>query len=356
MANIVITGGAGFIGKNLAKTLSRIGYTVTIVDDFSGTYGKNRNKYDIYNELNKLKIIELKLGSRQNDFYQDAKYHHLFIDAVKNCDAVIHLAATVGVSNVLNNPIETIQNNIDATHTVLNDCEAYKKPCFIASTSEIYGKSGDNKNALKETDDVVYGKTSESRWAYATSKYIDEIIALQYAKNNAVYILRFFNVSGIGQDSQYGMVIPKFITQALLDEPITIFGNGSQTRSFTHIDDVCFIITQLLISHFKSALVDRVLNIGSANPISVLDLANKIIEKTNSSSKINLYSEHHTFNNKIKEFADMQHRTPDITLLKKYIGEHPFKSVDDIIDDIIEADGNKILEQNPKFINSYNYD
>lgn len=350
MPNIVITGGAGFIGKNLAKYLQKIGYTVTIVDDFSGSYGKGVNVYDFKEELRKsFNVIELKLGQHQHDFYHDVAYHSSFTHFIKNCDAVIHLAATVGVSNVLNNPIETIQNNIDATHTILSDCEAYKKPCFIASTSEIYGKSGDNKNALKETDDVVYGKTSESRWAYATSKYIDEIIALQYAKKNPVYILRFFNVSGIGQDSQYGMVIPKFITQALLDEPITIYNNGSQTRSFTHISDVCFIIAQLLIHHFKNTLSDKILNIGSAQPISILDLANKIMEKTNSKSKIQPFAEYHTFNNKIKEFADMQHRTPDITLLKKYIGEHPFKSVDDIIDDIIELDGNKILQQGIKF-------
>ncbi len=310
---LLVTGGCGFVGSNLARFLVNLGYKITIIDDLSTGSFDNIKDFDC-------EFVNCRIN-KEIDFRFD--------DYIKQSDFVIHLAATVGVKNVLEDCYETIMNNIEATEVILDACRVFNKRCLIASTSEVYGK---NTTELSETDDVILGSPYKNRWSYATSKLIDEFLALDlYQKYKLpTTILRFFNISGPGQVSHYGMVIPTFIEQALSNKPMTIFYDGKQTRCFTHINNVCEIIYKLLDNE-KS--YGKIINIGNTEEVSILDLAKYIYTITGSNSEISFHQEKNIYDN---NFEDMQRRLPNIKVLENILEfEVNWLSYKDIVNDII---------------------
>lgn len=249
---------------------------------------------------------------------------------VKKSDSVIHLAASVGVLNILEKPLESLKTNINGTEVVLQACLKYSKPFFLASSSEIYGKN--ETVPLSEDSDRILGSPHLSRWSYSEAKAIDESLAIFYhrEKNLEIRIARFFNTVGPGQLGTYGMVLPRFIEKALRNETIAVYGNGNQTRCFAHVKDVVRAIILILDSE---KTIGEVFNIGNNKQISMLNLAEKIIDMTKSESKIQTipYSLAYT-----KGFEDMQRRVPDISKISNLLGWLPTIELDEIIKDIID--------------------
>jgi len=317
----LITGGAGFIGSFLAEKLLSKGHKVTVLDDMStGTY----------NNINSFKLHEnfiFKLGSILDE--------KLVRELVSKCDEVYHLAAVVGVKHVMENPVETIRINTLGTENILHSCSQYGKKVMIASTSEVYGKAmkikKDNKG-LREEDDSLFGATKIRRWSYATSKALDEFLSLAYfqEKKLPVIIVRFFNTVGPRQLGEYGMVIPIFVSKALLGDPLPIFGDGNQRRSFTYIGDVIEGIIKLMVTKGAEG---QVINIGNPNEITINDLAKLVIKKTNSKSGIEYISYKKAYGS---GFEDMSRRKPDITKIKRLINFTPTLNIEDIIEEIVE--------------------
>jgi len=317
----LITGGAGFIGSFLTEKLLSKGHHVTVLDDMStGTY----------NNINLFKMHEnfiLKLGSILDD--------KLVRELVSKCDEVYHLAAVVGVKHVMENPVETIRINTLGTENILHSCSQYGKKVMIASTSEVYGKAmkikKDNKG-LREEDDSLFGATKIRRWSYATSKALDEFLSLAYfqEKNLPVIIVRFFNTVGPRQLGEYGMVIPIFVSKALLGDPLPIFGDGNQRRSFTYVGDVIEGIIKLMVTKDAEG---QVINIGNPDEITINDLAKLVIKKTNSKSKIEYISYEKAYGS---GFEDMSRRKPDITKIKNLINFKPTLNIEDIIEEIVK--------------------
>jgi UDP-glucose 4-epimerase len=312
----LITGGAGFIGSHLAEELLEQGHSVYLIDDLS-TGGieniehlKNRKgfNYTIDTILNPSVTAEL----------------------VDKCDVVFHLAAAVGVMLIVESPVRTIETNIKGTEAILLHANKKKKKVIIASTSEVYGKS--DQKSFREDNDLILGPTTKSRWSYACSKAIDEFLALAYwkEKNLPVVVIRLFNIVGPRQTGRYGMVIPRFVKQALLNHPITVFGDGKQSRCFSHVKDIVSALVKL--SQTDEA-VGEVINIGSDNEISIEELAKRIKALTKSKSKIQYipYSDAYE-----EGFEDMMRRVPDLGKIKKLIGHKPKNSLDDILKDVIE--------------------
>ena len=300
--NVFVTGGAGFIGSALSRELLRRGYKVVALDDFST--GRKDNISDLLGNENYLLIT----GSINDET--------LVAKAIEQCDMVYHLAATVGVKNVVDKPLETIINDTVGTSIVLKYASAKGVRTLLTSTSEVYGKS--KKVPFKEDDDVVIGEPGINRWSYACSKLLDEFFAIGYHRDRAlpVVVVRLFNVVGPGQLGIYGMVIPRFFKMALKGEPITVFGDGTQVRSFTYVDDAIDIIIKLAESKKAQG---EVINLGSRNQVSIKNLAIQIKRITASSSKIvfepyrNYYGE---------SFQDIKKRVPDLTKLKKIAGTY----------------------------------
>jgi len=315
---ILITGGAGFIGSHLAEELVQKGNHITVIDDLStGEMGNIRHLLS----SNKFKFC---LGSVLN-----AKK---MAGLIKKADLVYHLAAAVGVKYIIDNPMESLNVNVRGTETVLEFANKFgKKKVILASTSEIYGKNRPGMKAFKETDDRLLGSTMISRWSYSCSKALDEFLALAYyrEKKLPVVILRYFNTCGPRQTGRYGMVIPRFVKQALMNKPITIFGDGKQTRCFTHIRDTVHATTQLAKTRKATG---EVFNIGNPSPISVNKLAKKIKNMTGSKSRIVHIAYDEAYE---KGFEDMRHRKPDITKIKKHIKFKPTQEIDDILKDVI---------------------
>ncbi len=309
-----VTGGAGFIGSHLCEKLISLKKTVCVLDDLS---------------TGSLKNIESILSEDKFTFIEGSV---LDIDTVKKyveqSREVIHLAAAVGVENVINKPVETIETNMGGTENVLQAARVNNTKVFIASTSEVYGKSW--QVPFSEDGDIVLGATSRNRWSYACSKALDEFLALAYNQSYGlpVVIGRFFNTVGPRQSGRYGMVLPRFINQALTNKPITVFGNGTQTRCFSLVSDV---IDSLLALMDNQSAIGNVINIGSTEEITILELARRVRELTNSTSKIILvpYSEAYP-----PGFEDMQRRVPDVTKLKKLIGFCPKTNTNTIIEKI----------------------
>lgn len=316
---VLITGIAGFLGSHLAKTLVDQGHTVLGIDDYST--GINQFDDDDYGDI---RVIQMNIAERK---YQTDWVMNAYL--TQDIDVIVHYAATVGVKNVMEKPTETIYNNIDATHFVLELARLRKIPVWLASTSEVYGL---NTETLNEYDSVVFGQSKFTRWSYALSKYIDEVMAFDYAQRHGVHmnVLRFFNVTGPGQLSDYGMVIPKFIESALSDETIIVHGDGQQTRSFTHISDVTTIVAKLITEHEK--IHDEVINIGNPSEITINDLVEMIIEETGSSSRVEHVDPTTIYG---KGFTDMRRRCPSVSKLECIIGEYNFKDVREIICDIL---------------------
>lgn len=321
---ILITGGAGFIGSHLAEALVARGDIVYALDDEST--GTRDNLAHIMEAPN-LKFIH---GTIMDD--------KLLSRLVGTCNQVIHLAAAVGVKYILDHPLDSIMTNVVGTEHVLRYCAEFEKPLFLASTSEVYGLQ--TKAPLREDDYCVLGATSVSRWSYACSKALDEFMALAYHSQGKfpVTITRLFNTVGPRQSAAYGMVIPRLVDQALKNEPITVYGDGKQTRTFTHVSDVVHAIVKLIDSPDHAG---QVYNIGGVEEVSILQLAERIKKATGSTSAIRLVPYAEVFN---KNFEDMPRRVPDITKLRAAIGTAPAIPLDGILQDVI-ADRKRRLEQ-----------
>lgn len=317
---ILITGGAGFIGSHLAEKYLSLGHEVYVIDNLSTG---SKNNIEPLRKMEKYK----------NHFfvvYDTVLNREIMLELVGTCDVVIHLAAAVGVQYILDNPLSSIVTNIQGTEIVLELCSKFKKKVLIASTSEVYGKH--DHAPLVETDDCVYGPSIKSRWSYAAAKLMDEFTALAYhrTKQLPVIIVRFFNTVGPRQTGRYGMVIPRFVNQALANESITVYGSGKQTRTFTHVKDVVDCLIKLVEA---PEAVGEVINLGGHEEISIFDLAKKIKTLTNSSSEIKLVPYEEAFP---KDFEDMQRRVPSTKKLISIIGSSPQTTVDHILNDVID--------------------
>lgn len=310
---VLITGGAGFIGSHLCDRLVAQGHTVTVLDDLST--GRFENIEHLKNKLTC--VVDTCLDER------------IVRDLVRDCDVVYHLAATVGVQLVVDKPVETIVNNIRGTEVVLAEACRYRRRMLITSTSEVYGKGV--RDQFAEDDDRVIGPTHLHRWGYAASKAIDEFLALAYwrEKRHPVVIARLFNTVGPRQTGRYGMVIPNFVRQALRNEPVTVFGDGEQTRCFTSVSDVVPALNALME---REDINGEVFNIGSANKISMADLARRIIARTGSASEIVFVPYAKAYG---QGYEDMRHREPCLKKIKAAIQYEPKVSLDEILDAVI---------------------
>jgi len=310
---VLVTGGAGFIGSHLADALCVSNEDVTVIDNF--TTGSLDNLARI---KSKIKIIEGDI--------RDEKHIN---DLVSKADLVFHMAAALGVDNILNATLDSISVNITGSDVVLKAAAEYNKRIIIASTSEIYGKN--QNQPLSETDDRVLGSPQKIRWSYSDSKAIEEATAtvLYKTKGLRVTTVRLFNTVGPRQKGQYGMVLPRFTQNALTNKPISIYGDGKQTRVFCHISDV---VEGLLKIARSDTTVGEVYNLGGIGETSISELAHRVIQITNSTSKIEYvsYDKAYPFG-----FEDMQRRVPDITKLKSTIDWEPKKDLNQIIEDIM---------------------
>lgn len=311
MTSYLITGGAGFIGSHLAEELLSRGHAVAVVDDLST--GSMRN------------IDRFKDEERYSYTIGSVTDVTLMTEMIDRCDAVFHLAAAVGVELIFQNPIHTIQTNIRGGEVIFEQAARKKKKVFLASTSEVYGKG--ETIPFVETGNLLFGPTTCPRWAYACSKAIDEFLAIAYWKEQSAptVIARFFNTVGPRQSGQYGMVIPRFIRQALNNDPITVYGDGSQSRCFGHVADIVGAVIELME---RPETNGEVYNIGNDQEISILELAKKIIAMTESSSEIKMIEFEEAFG---PDFEDMKRRVPDASKLKALIGWDNLRGIDEIL-------------------------
>ena len=313
----LITGGAGFIGSHLSEELLNQGHHVLVIDDLS-TGDVNNISHLFDNEK-----FHFARACIRDDIVLDR--------LASQSDIIIHLAAAVGVQLIVERPVHTIETNVMGTQAVLSSALRYRCRVLLASSSEVYGKG--NSVPFTEEDDVVLGSTSKSRWAYAESKMIDESLALAYSREYGLDVVpfRLFNTVGPKQTGQYGMVIPRFVQQSLKNEPITVYGDGSQKRCFCDVRDVVRAIIGLAENLNATG---KVVNIGAQEEISILELAHLIKKKTESKSKIMTipYSEAYA-----DGFEDMQYRKPSIARIKSLIGWRPEYSLDEILENIITS-------------------
>ena len=314
---ILVTGGAGFIGSHLSEALVGDGGHVTVLDDLST--GNLRN----IQPLLPGQRFRFVLGSVMDPVRCD--------ELVKECDAIIHLAAAVGVKKVFEQPLETIESNVRGTQNVLEAALKYGRKVFVASTSEVYGKATrDGASTFAESDDVTLGPSM--RWCYACSKALDEYLARAYAgtKGLPVVIGRFFNTVGPRQSGAYGMVIPRFVEWALAGKPLHVYGDGSQVRSFTHVLDTVRAVRALMD---EPAAEGEVINIGSQEPITILALARRIIEMTGSRSTVAHLPYEEAYG---PGFEDIRNRVPNLGKISGLIRYRPEWTLDDILRDTID--------------------
>ncbi len=312
---ILVTGGAGFIGSHLTDRLVLDGHHVTVLDNFST--GARTNLSHLENS-SQVQIIE---GSILNAQLVD--------QLVSQSEYVFHLAAAVGVFNIVNHPLESLVTNIKGTENVLEAALANLTPVFITSSSEVYGKN--ISDSLSESDDRILGSPTTLRWSYSEAKAIDESLAFAYwvEKKLPTRIVRFFNTVGPRQLGNYGMVVPRLVKFALANEPLTIYGNGEQTRCFAHVFDA---IDAVISIAFNENTLGKVINIGNNFEISINDLAKKIISQTNSESQISYISYDDAYGD---GFEDMERRVPNLTLIKSLTGWSPKRDLTTIIYDIV---------------------
>jgi len=313
---VLITGGAGFIGSHLAERLLARGDEVHLLDDLS---------------TGSIENIVLIKGHPNLTYHIDTiRNYRLTAELVDTCDIVYHLAAAVGVRLIVESPVSTIETNIRGTDIVLSLAAKKRKRVVITSTSEVYGKR--NRVPFSEDDDLVMGPTNKGRWSYACSKAIDEFLAIAYWKEKRVptVIARLFNTVGPRQTGRYGMVIPNFVQQALTGQDITVYGDGTQTRCFTHVSDV--VEALIAIAEHPQA-VGEVYNIGSDHEISMLELAERIKYLTESASNIVFVPYDEAYE---AGFEDMMRRVPDIAKIRALIGYNPKVDLDDLLLSIIE--------------------
>lgn len=311
----LVTGGAGFIGSHLSESILKQNDEVWIIDNLST--GSINN------------IEHLKSHPKFHYKIDSIFNAPLLAELIDNCDVVFHLAAAVGVRLIVESPVNTIETNIGGTEIVLKLANKKNKTVLIASSSEVYGKS--NKIPFDEDDDTIMGSTAKSRWSYACSKAIDEFLALAYwrEKKLPTTIVRLFNTVGPRQTGRYGMVIPRFVQQALTNEPITIYGSGKQSRCFADVSDVVSGLLKL-VNHPKS--IGEVFNMGNNQEITIEALANKVKEKTKSISEIKYIPYDEAYES---GFEDMQRRVPNLNKIKRIIDYTPSLNIDQILDRII---------------------
>lgn len=319
---ILVTGGSGFIGSHLTERLLQMGNEVIVLDDFST--GNKRNLSSVLDHKN-LTLREADLGNPQ-----------IVSEVCSGIDAIYHLAAAVGVALIAKQPIQTIHRNIYPTQLILDEVRrqqlAGKKiSLFIASTSEVYGKNP--KSIWNENDDLVFGATTKPRWSYGASKAIDEFLALACVRecDMNVVIGRFFNVAGPRQTGAYGMVLPRFISAAMRNEPLVVHDDGKQERCFAHVSDVVHAVIRLMQTPESFG---RIYNIGADTPVSILEMAQRVISIVGSTSAIEFQSYSQAYDD---DFEDIRRRVPDLTRLKTAINYSPTLSLDDIIRDVWKA-------------------
>jgi UDP-glucose 4-epimerase len=313
----LITGGAGFVGSHLAEALLARGDTVHVLDNLSTGAMDN--------------IGHLKGRERFHYLIDSVMNERVVAEAIDRVDVVYHLAAAVGVKLIVESPVNTIETNVHGTEMVLKVASKKKKKVLIASTSEVYGKS--EQVPFREDADLVLGATTKGRWSYACSKAIDEFLALAYWKEKhlPVVVFRLFNTVGPRQTGRYGMVIPNFVKQALLGHPITVFGDGMQSRCFTYVSDVVDALVKLA-EH--PGAVGQVLNIGNDHEeIGILELARRVKARTGSRSAIEMVPYDKAYE---EGFEDMPRRVPDLTKIRALLGYEPRVHLDEILDRVAE--------------------
>jgi UDP-glucose 4-epimerase len=312
----LITGGAGFVGSHLAEELLKRGHTVHVLDDLST--GSMAN------------IAHLRWAERFEYTIDSADNDRIVAEAVDLADIIYHLAAAVGVELIVESPVRTIETNVHCTEIVLSHAAKKRKPLFIASTSEVYGKS--TQLPFREDGDLLIGPTTLGRWAYACSKTIDEFLAIAYWRERRLptTIGRLFNTVGPRQTGRYGMVIPRFVRQALAGQPITVYGDGTQRRCFMHVADAVQALADLMVGkeHYG-----EVFNIGSTEEISIADLADRVRARAESSSSIQFLPYEDAYG---AGFEDMMRRIPDVGKIERAIDWRADRSLDQIIDSVID--------------------
>ena len=313
----LVTGGAGFIGSHLCELLLNDGWEVWALDDVS---------------TGALDNIE-RLSDRP-DFHlvvESVLSPAVVSELVHKCDVVYHLAAVVGVRLIVEEPVRTMVTNVQGTETVLEYCNKFGKRVLIASSSEVYGDHRDER-PLEESDRRVYGPVTERRWLYADSKAMDEFLALAFHQERELdcVIARFFNTVGPRQQGQYGMVIPRFVQRALADEPLEVHGDGTQTRSFCHVQDTIRAVQGLMDAREISG---EIFNVGSADRIRIIDLANRVLELTGSPSSLEFVPHDEVYGRGIE---DVLHREPSIEKIRAAIGWRPTLDLNRILADVIE--------------------
>jgi len=322
MEKFLITGGAGFIGCHLTQKILTNNHKVSVIDNFETSDRSNIEKF-LHNE-------------NYNFTFGDIRDDEIMNDLSKDCDIIIHLAAAVGVQIIVDNPLHVLETNIFGTECIFKYALKYSKPVMITSTSEVYGKG--TKVPFSEDDDVVLGPTKYARWAYGASKMVDEFLGLAYFEKykHPVKIFRLFNTVGPGQSGQYGMVVPRFVQQALKNKPITVYGSGDQARSFCDVTDVCEAIWLL---YKNDSCIGQIFNIGGQEEISMSDLATKIKKLTKSKSKIIKvpYSEAYG-----PGFEDMNRRFPSIDKIKEHTGWVPKINLDNILKRTIDFEKKRL--------------
>ncbi len=314
---VLITGGAGFVGSHLSEALLERGDEVFVLDDLSTGSIEN--------------IAHLKSHPKFHYTIDTVANEPVLAELIDRCDTVVHLAAAVGVKLIVESPVRTIETNVHGTEVVLKIASKKRKLVLIASTSEVYGKSA--KVPFGEDADLVLGPTSKHRWAYACSKMIDEFLALAYWKERKlpVIVVRLFNTVGPRQTGQYGMVVPSLVRQALAGEPITVFGDGTQSRSFTYVGDVVRAVVALIN---EPRAIGQVFNIGNGKEISIGELAARIKAMTNSASPIVKIPYDQAYE---AGFEDMPRRVPDISKIRALIGYEPTVELDEILTRVIAS-------------------
>ena len=312
----LITGGAGFIGSHLAEALLNAGHEVDVIDNLST--GSIRN------------ISHLKVQPKFKYVIDTLTNEPVLAELIDRNDVIFHFAAAVGVKLIVEQPVHTIETNVHGTEVVLKHANKKKKLVFIASTSEVYGKNLDVP--FREDADLVMGATVKHRWAYACSKAIDEFLALAYWKERGlpVVVVRFFNTVGPKQTGQYGMVLPNFARQALAGEPITVFGDGTQSRSFTYVSDVVGCLLKLMK---EKKAIGEVFNIGNREEVTILRLAEMVKAQAGSESPIVFIPYDKAYET---GFEDMPRRVPDLTKIHKLVGYEPTVQLNETINKVLE--------------------
>jgi UDP-glucose 4-epimerase len=313
--HVLITGGAGFVGSHLAQTMLDGGHRVSILDDLSTG---RRDNLDGFIDDDRCRFVE---GSILDE--------NLVDQLAADCDAIFHLASAVGVQLIIDQPVKTIETIVDGTDRVLRCAHNRNLPTLITSSSEVYGKG--SKVPFAESDDVVLGPSTTRRWVYACAKMLDEFLALAhwYESKLPVVCVRLFNTVGPRQTGQYGMVLPRFVQWALEGKPITVYGDGEQTRCFCHVSDVVGALSKLITC---DQAFGRVINIGSNQEVTINQLAQRVKTITDSSSPIERIAYEQAY---VEGFEDMRRRVPDLTQANELIGYKPTHDLDAIIHSIV---------------------